>query len=115
VAPAAHAQQASTAALQERIRILEKRLQELEAKSGSTSHANDVAGDDDLAHRLDALEQRLTDLESSAVLSEPETRVKKIDVWVDGNGNEHDEPVAGTTKTTTYQRERVYRRQTINE
>jgi hypothetical protein len=49
------------------------------------------------------------------VLSEPETRVKKVEVWVDANGNEHDEAVPGSKKTVTYQRERVYRRQTISE
>ena len=65
--------------------------------------------------RLDTLEKRLSDLESSAVLSEPETRVKKIEVWVDSNGNEHDEAVPGSKKTVTYQRERVFRRQTISE
>lgn len=68
-----------------------------------------------LLDRIDALEKRLSDLESSAVLSEPETRVKKIEVYVDKNGNEFDEPVAGAKKTVTYQRERVFRRQTISE
>jgi len=65
--------------------------------------------------RIDALEKRLSDLESSAVLSEPETRVRKKDVWVDANGVEHDEPVPGAKKTVTYQRETAYRRQTIGE
>ncbi len=39
--------------------------------------------DDDrktLLDRIEALEKRLSDLESSAVLSEPETRVKKVEV-----------------------------------
>jgi hypothetical protein len=67
------------------------------------------------SERLDALEERLGQLESGAVLSEPETRVKKVEVWVDANGNEHDEPVPGSKKTVTYQRERVFRRQTISE
>ena len=65
--------------------------------------------------RLDALDQRMADLESSAVLSEPETRVKKVDVWVDQNGNQFDQPTPGAKQETTYQRERVYRRQTISE
>lgn len=68
-----------------------------------------------LLERIKALEQRIKDLESSAVLSEPETRVKKIDVYVDKDGNIHDQPTPGAEKKTTYQRERVYRRQTINE
>jgi hypothetical protein len=68
-----------------------------------------------LLDRIQQLEQRLGDLESSAVLSEPETRVKRIEVYVDPNGIQTDEPVPGAKKEVTYQRERVYRRQTINE
>jgi hypothetical protein len=68
-----------------------------------------------LLEELAELKQRVTDLESSAVLSEPETRVKRVEVYVDKNGNEHDEPVPGAKKAITYRRERVYRRQTINE
>ena len=48
-----------------------------------------------LLDRIEALEKRLSELESSAVLSEPETRVKKVEVYVDQNGVEHDEPVQG--------------------
>jgi hypothetical protein len=78
------------------------------------------AGDADterlaLLDRIEQLEKRLVDLESSAVLSEPETRVKRLEVYVDKNGIETDQPVEGAKKTVTYQRERVYRRQTINE
>ena len=68
-----------------------------------------------LLDRIKLLEQRLRDLESSAVLSEPETRVRKVDVYVDPDGNQFDQPTQGAKKTTTYQRERVFRRQTINE
>lgn len=64
---------------------------------------------------IQLLEKRIADLESSAVLSEPETRTKRIEVWVDANSNEYDHPVPGAKKVVTYQRERVYRRQTINE
>jgi hypothetical protein len=49
------------------------------------------------------------------VLSEPETRVRRIEVYVDENGVEYTEPQPGTTPRITYQRERVFRRQTINE
>jgi hypothetical protein len=49
------------------------------------------------------------------VLSEPETRVKKIEVYVDKDGNEFDQPTPGAKKTVTYQRERVFRRQAISE
>jgi Carboxypeptidase regulatory-like domain len=68
-----------------------------------------------LLERIATLEQRITDLESSTVLSEPETRVRRVEVFVDQNGNETEEPVAGAKPEVTYQRERVYRRQTISE
>jgi len=68
-----------------------------------------------LQDRINTLEQRVRDLESSTVLSEPETRTKKTTVYVDKNSNIYDQPHEGAKKTVTYQRERVYRRQTINE
>ena len=68
-----------------------------------------------LLDRIETLEKRLSDLESSAVLSEPETRVRQIEVYVDPNGTQYDEPQPGAKKEVTYQRERVYRRQTISE
>src|SRR5262245_30181343 len=43
-----------------------------------------------LLDRIKLLEQRIKDLESSAVLSEPETRVKRKEVYVDANGVESD-------------------------
>ena len=69
----------------------------------------------ELLDRIDELERRIDDLESTTVLSEPETRVRQIEVYVDENGVEHDEPLPGTRRVITYQRERAYRRQTINE
>ena len=77
--------------------------------------AGGVADTQGLLDRIKDLEQRISDLESSTVLSEPETRVKRVEVYVDPNGNEHDAPVPGAKQTVTYRRERVYRRQTINE
>ena len=68
-----------------------------------------------LLEKIATLEQRITDLESNTVLSEPETRVRRVEVYVDETGGEHDEPVPGIAPTVTYQRERVYRRQTISE
>ena len=68
-----------------------------------------------LLDRLKALEQRIRELETSTVLSEPETRVRRVEVWVDDDGIEHDEPVDGARRVFTYQRERVFRRQTIGE
>ena len=69
----------------------------------------------ELLQQVAELKQRVTDLESSAVLSEPETRVRRVEVFVDQNGNEHDEQVPGSKPAITYRRERVYRRQTISE
>jgi hypothetical protein len=68
-----------------------------------------------LLERIATLEQRINDLESTTVLSEPETRVRRVEVFVDQTGGEHEEPVPGATPVVTYQRERVYRRQTISE
>src|SRR6185295_1103916 len=80
--------------------------------AASTGSASDPQA---LLDRSKTLEQRIADLESGTVLSEPETRVKRVEVYVDKEGNEHDEPVPGAEKAITYRRERVYRRQTINE
>lgn len=89
------------------------------AGGGQEVNAALQAGDDSdrqaLLDRIETLEKRLSDLETSAVLSEPETRVRQIEVYVDPNGVQYDEPQPGTTKEVTYQRERVYRRQTISE
>jgi carboxypeptidase family protein len=82
-----------------------------EAPGGSAS-AEEVRA---LLERVKTLEQRIADLESSTVLSEPETRPRRVEVYVDQNGVESDEPFPGAKKQVTYQRERVYRRQTINE
>ena len=70
---------------------------------------------DALLDRIHTLEQRLTEFESTTVLSEPETRVKRIEIWVDKDGNQYDHEVPGSKREVTYQRERAYRRQTINE
>ena len=69
----------------------------------------------ELLQRIATLEQRISDLESTTVLSEPETRVRRVEVYVDPEGNQLDQPAPGATPTVTYQRERVYRRQTISE
>ena len=69
----------------------------------------------ELMQRIATLEQRITDLETSAVLSEPETRVQRVEVNVDQNGTIVEQPGPGTRTEVSYQRERVYRRQTISE
>jgi hypothetical protein len=109
-----------TQTLLRRIEQLEQRIQQLQQARDAVTPAPAAApppaiDTQALLDRLDALDQRLGNLESSAVLSEPETRVKQIEVYVDKNGNEYDEPTAGAEKRVTYQRERVFRRQTINE
>ena len=94
-------------------------LETLEVPGGETASPLAAGGNaldtQVLLDRIKALEQRLSDVESGTVLSEPETRVKRIEVYVDKNGQEHDEPVAGAKKAVTYQRERVYRRQWLSE
>jgi len=93
-------------------------LESLEVPGGEPPSPAAVAGASDaetLLNRIKALEQRINELESGTVLSEPETRVKRIEVYIDKNGNEHDEPVPGAEKKVTYQRERVYRRQWLSE
>ena len=69
----------------------------------------------ELLQQVAELKQRVTDLETNTVLSDPETRVRRVEVFVDEQGGEHDEQVPGSKPVVTYQRERVYRRQTINE
>ena len=116
--------QSSEQALNRRIQVLEQRVQELEAERAANARNAQQPGRtanispealQALLNRVDTLESRMGDIETSAVLSEPETRVKRIEVYVDKNGNEYDEPTPGAKKTVTYQRERVLRRQTINE
>src|SRR5687767_15247862 len=46
-----------------------------------------------LLQRIATLEQRLTELETTTVLSEPETRVRRVEVFVDPTGGVHEEPV----------------------
>ena len=89
---------------------------QLDVALNAAAAAQTVDGDrQELLQRIAALEQRIDELESSTVLSEPETRVRRVEVYVDPNGNQLDEPAPGATPTITYQRERVYRRQTISE
>jgi hypothetical protein len=86
-----------------------------EGQQAPASQPPPTAREQELQQRVDQLEQRVNELESSTVLSEPETIVKEIQVYVDENGVEYDEPGPGRRPVTTYQRERVYRRQAISE
>lgn len=87
----------------------------LQAQAQQPAPAPGSAREQELENRIEQLERRIGDLESSAVLSEPETRVRQIEVYVDENGVQYTEPGPGRTPQVTYQRERVFRRQTINE
>lgn len=112
----AQSQSQTEAALRQRVEALEQRLRQMQS---DTAHGNapaqPAADSPSLEDRLKTLEKRLSDLETSAVLSEPETRVRKKEIWVDADGVEHDESVPGAKRTITYQRETAYRRQTIGE
>ncbi len=76
-----------------------------------------------LKSRLQELEDQLKELESKTVLSEPEMIIKQKEIWVCENGHEYDNRLDGKCpsdglvlhKESTYQREKVYRRQTISE
>ena len=68
-----------------------------------------------ILQRLDAIDQRLGNLETNAVLSEPKTIVREVERYVDQNGAEYDEPAAGRRPVLTYERQRVFRRQSIGE
>ncbi|QRM20454.1 hypothetical protein GBK02_14205 [Dechloromonas sp. TW-R-39-2] len=110
-------------ALLQRIETLEKQLGEMQQlilsqqgqPSKNTQPTEPVAGNKVVVARLNEMEARLATVETTTVLSEPKTAVKQIQVYVDADGNQYDHPVAGATPTLTYQRERVYRRQTIRE
>jgi len=126
VATAGQAAQSDPQALLAQIATLERRLRELEARAASseasgvnalsTSAASQQqAGLQAPTDRLAALEERLSELETRAVLSETTTYVKRVDVWVDANGTEYDQPVPGARQEVTYRREAVYRRESIGE
>jgi hypothetical protein len=112
-----------TQALLSRIDALEQRLRELQTPAASpepsaaSAAAPNAASQQQpaLADRLASLEERLTELETRAVLSETTTYVKRVDVWVDDNGTEYDQPMPGTRQEVTYRREAVYRRESIGE
>src|SRR5688572_4225507 len=90
------------------------RTLDISLTAATTAQAGDGERQE-LLEKIATLEQRISDLESNTVLSEPETRVRQVQVYVDEAGGEHEEPVPGATPVVTYQRERVYRRQTISE
>ena len=115
---AIHAEESDTQKILKRLEMLEHRMIDMESRPGPAHSGNEQAqpatpapqADNEkqaLIERLEFLEKRLSDLESSTVLSEPETRVKTSEVWVDSEGKEYDKPVEGAKKTIRYQRERA--------
>jgi hypothetical protein len=106
--------------LLDRIEALERRLADIDARlngggATTTVPAAQAASLPANADRTAELEQRVSELETNVVLSEPKTTVKRIEVWVDKNGTQYDHPVPGAKETTTYQRETTARRQAISE
>lgn len=114
--------------LLQRIQQLEARLGQLQPGAPQTATAEKSAENSGpnaapatatqlqaVLERLEDLDQRLGNLETTSVLSSPKTMVKEVRVWVDKNGNEFDHAVPGAKEVVTYQRERAYRRQTIEE
>src|SRR5437867_5134592 len=86
-----------------------------EAASAAAKPSGSQPDNQALQAQVAALEQRVRDLEAGTVLSQPETRTRKTTVYIDKNSNIYDQPTPGAKKTVTYQRERVYRRQSIDE
>jgi len=121
----------SRKALLKRIELLEKRLAEMQqalsdlkgraapaappARAAAEPPAAAAAAPGSVAEKLGEIDDRLTAVETNSVLSEPKTIVKEVTVYVDDKGNQYDVPTPGATPTLTYQRERVFRRQTISE
>jgi hypothetical protein len=115
--------------LLDRIDQLEQRLAAMEARLANGAPASPPAqasaapstpGDANPAPTAAAssnaeLEARVASLEENVVLSEPKATVKKIEVWVDANGNQYDHPVEGAKPQISYQRETTSRRQSIGE
>jgi hypothetical protein len=83
----------------------------------ATQSAGQPGSDDPqaLRDRIDELERRLSQLEQTAVISQPKVLVKEIHVWVADDGTVYDHEVPGAKETITYQRELAQRRETIEE
>ena len=106
--------------LLQRLQQFEQRLNQLEAARGGTPPPPMAAPEGPIdtkaiLDRLDQLDQRIVNLETNTVLSAPKINVKEVEVYVDPNGNVYDEPGPGRTAQVTYQRERVFRRQVVED
>ena len=66
------------------------------AATPSATTPNSDANTQVLLDRIDELERRLSQLESTAVISQPKVLVKEVRVWVDDAGNQYDHEVPGS-------------------
>jgi hypothetical protein len=106
--------------LLQRLQQLEQRLNQIEGRAGmpAAPAAPGAPANLDTAailERLNAIDERLNNLETNVVLSEPKTIVREVERYVDPNGLEYDQPAAGRRPVLTYERQRVFRRQSIGE
>jgi len=116
----AQAQADDRAILLQRLQQLEQRLNQIEGRAGMPAApvapgapANlDTAA---ILERLNAIDERLNNLETNVVLSEPKTIVREVERYVDPNGAEFDQPAPDRRPVLTYERQRVFRRQSIGE
>ena len=105
-----------------RLQQLEQRLNRLEGGNApgtpAAPPAASAGGDMDIQailQRLDAIDERLNSIETNAVLSEPKTIVREVERYVDPGGAEYDQPAPDRRPVLTYERQRVFRRQSIGE
>jgi len=108
------------AILLQRLQQFEQRLNQLEsARGGTPAPASPMpTGPIDtqaILDKLDLLDQRIVSLETNTVLSAPKINVKEVEVYVDPNGTVYDAPGPNRTAQITYQRERVFRRQVVED
>ena len=116
----AQAQQDDRAILLQRLQQLEQRLNQIEGRAGmpAAPAAPGAPANLDTAailERLNAIDERLNNLETNVVLSEPKTIVREVERYVDPSGAEFDQPAPDRRPVLTYERQRVFRRQSIGE
>ena len=108
------------AILLQRLQQFEQRLNQLEGRAGVPAAPLPPAAPANLdtqaiLDRLNAIDERLNNLETNVVLSEPKTIVREVERYVDPSGAEFDQPAPDRRPVLTYERQRVFRRQSIGE